>query len=215
MSLASEALKSARSLLNDDRKLHWSDVALMPKLRQAHREMQLELVLNGMPVVREVSALFTVDALATDLGSSLPLDLVDPIRMWERSATDSNASLADMDKVEILPNTEQGTTLRWWCWREEVITFLGATTDRVVKLFYKKGLVVPTKVTDPIGVTFGELYLGPRVASLVCDSAGKHDSAEVFKGDAHSNLDKIIRATMDHTPVRKRPFGFRMRRRLF
>lgn len=218
MSLVVEALKSARSLLNDDRKLHWSDVALMPKLRQGHREMQLELVLNGIPVIREVSALFTVAANAVTLGNDLPIDLVDPVMMWERAVGEADSQLIEMAGVTNLPNIEKDIRLRYWCWREEVISFLGATTDRVVKLSYKKGLPVPAKVSDSIGLTFGELYLGPRTAGLVCDSAGKHDSADVFKKMASDNIDKIIRAnvlTLQRNPARRRPFGFRMRQRRF
>ncbi len=215
MSLTAEALKIARTHLNDDRKLHWSDPTLMPKARQAHRELQLELVLNGIAVVREVSADFSVAKGAKDLGADLPTDLVDPIRMWEKGVGEPDELYREMDLKAFIPTVALESKLRYWCWREEVISFLGATEDRVVRLMYKKGLSVPNKVSDPIGLTFGELFIGPRIAAIVAASTGKDSSASAFNDEAYKNLDKIIRANvlpMQRTPVRKRPFGFRLRR---
>lgn len=214
MATVKEALALARTHLNDDRKLHWSDVTLMPKVRQAHRELQLELQLNGLAIVREVSADFTITAGDTAI-TSPPTDIVDPIRMFEKAVGEPDSMFKDMDLVTFLPNADKTEFLRVWCWREEAIEFLGANTDRVIRFRYKKGLTVPTKVTDSLGLTFAELFIGPRVASIVVDSTGKHDSAEVFKSEAYGNLDKIIRMNVlpgQRNPVRKRPFGFRLRR---
>jgi hypothetical protein len=194
------ALKIARTYLGDDRGVKFTDATLMPKLQQAHRELQLKLWLNGLPVTKEVSAIFTVPAGAVDLGVNQPTDLIEPQLMKEKAVGEPISRFIDMTEVNELPDVDQSDSLRYWCWREEIITLLGATTTREVRLDYIKGLTIPVLKTDPIGFILGEAFLGPRTAAL----AGA-DSNE----DAQNRLSEIIAANVrgsQSLPTRRRPY---------
>src|SRR5215831_188595 len=47
---AGDVLVSARTHLNDDEGIIWPDQKLFPKLREAHRMLQVALVANGVPI---------------------------------------------------------------------------------------------------------------------------------------------------------------------
>jgi hypothetical protein len=84
--LAGQVLDSARVHLNDVGKTIWPDSVLLPFLQEAHRELRVEVVLNGIPVTNEVTGVLSVPAQTTDLSSVVgyPLDMIVPIWLKER-----------------------------------------------------------------------------------------------------------------------------------
>jgi len=54
MAIATVALDSARTYLNDVNKQIWTDAVLLPFLREAYRDMTLVLWVNGIPVLRKI-----------------------------------------------------------------------------------------------------------------------------------------------------------------
>jgi len=216
MALAIDALKIARTLLNDDAMLVWHDSILLPKLAQAHTELVQKLELNGIPVVRAVTAAITVLAGATDLGVNLPTNIVEPSKMEERRPNEDISNTIPMTEVDYIPNLEKQDNLRYWAWLNETIQLLGANTDRVVHLYYMKSLPTPRSLTDALGVVGAESYLGPRVASLAASSVRDFANAKDKQATADASFDRIVRIQVkgqQNLPVRRRPFSYAMKNR--
>lgn len=173
MSISTAALKSARVYLNDINALTWTDSILMPFLQEAHGEMIQDLDLNSVGVLKYETSPITIPIGQLNMGANQPTNILEPIAMLERQPGADQESFVDMYQVAFLPHVDQTQYLTWWCWNAETIQFVGATTTREVVLRYKGSLVTPQLLTDPIGVIYGERYLGPRIAALAYYSIDK------------------------------------------
>lgn len=194
MSNLSVALASARTYLNDDAASTWTDAALIPKLQEAHRELQTMLWENGSPAVRAKSLAITVSSLAVTI--SLPADLLTPFKLQEYAATvETEADAIDMTETIYLPNrVVNATRLIHWSWSSEAIAFVGCTAARKVIIYYRKSITVPSASGDPIGILFGELYLGARAAAIAHGSVGNKDAFQIISGFAKENFQKVVAA---------------------
>jgi hypothetical protein len=195
MSLLSVALGSARTYLNDDAAQVWSDAALIPKLQEAHRELQIKLWEVNSPVVRKQSVEFLISAGATTL-TTPPADMLTPFKLVEyASIGETLVNAVDMTEQNFLPTgTPISNKLVWWSWKEELITFLGATVDRKVVVYYRKSIPVPASAGDPIGILFGELYLGARAGAIAHGSVGNKDAYGIMTALAADNFSKVVAA---------------------
>ena len=202
MATVQDALKSARSFLNDDAAITWSDAVLIPKLQEAHRELVLELELNHIPVVRAVSSIILVPAGSTDLGDNQPADMVEPTDLYERDVGGTMDDFEDMTELANLPNVSPVSSLLYWTWMDERIKFVGATQDREVLIRYRRRIPTPSVNTDDLGFLFAELYIGPRVAALASGN-------DRFTLQARENLEKIIQMNVvgqQSMPIRRLPY---------
>lgn len=214
MALTSVALDSARAYLNDTGKRIWTDVKLLPYLKEAHRDLQLQVWLHGIPVLNEKAAASTITAGDTTL--TLPSDFVEPIRLKEGAVGDTVDNFVDMIEKSFEPDDVQTTELRYWAYREEQVQLIGATADRDVILYYYKGLTLPTSAASQLGLTFGEMFIGPQTAGYAAGATGNTTLAsellfvsETQLGIAGSKLDAIIRANtkgMQTIPTRRKPY---------
>lgn len=212
MATVKDALNIARTLLNDDVALIWGDAVLMPKLRLAHVEMESKLILNGISVIIEETAAISVPALALNLSTNQPIDIVNPIKMVEYASGEDSSQAINMARKEFIPNWPQTDTLRVWAWRENLIIFVGATSIRNVILYYEKRLTAPILVSENLAVITSEAYLGPRVAAL---AEKDQNVAKIWNDIAQDNLSKLVRTQVkgqQSLPSRKLPFSWRSRR---
>jgi len=208
MATAQDVVDEASVLLGDPDQTKWDFAVLLPLLQKAHRELQVDLNLSGLPVLKEVSAILTVPALAVSLGALLPADLIEPVSLGERQSGTSDL-FNDMIQTTWEPEDVQTTTLRYWSWREENIVFLGATVAVDVKLRYIKGLTAPTSEGSPLGFINAQLFLGPRTAALAAAVAGNLAVAQALNADAEIQKAKVIRYNvkqMQAIPKRRRPY---------
>lgn len=213
MALASVALDSARTYLNDTGAQIWTNTVLLPYLKEAHKDLLLVLWLNGIPVIREKSASINVTAGALTL--TLPSDFIEPIWLKER-AQGSSDDWIPMAERDFEPDIRQDTTLKYWAYREEAINFVGATTNRSVLLQYWKSIADIVDATSPLGFIFAELFIGPQTAAYAANSVGNTTLAGelaytngVNVGVAGARLDMIIRANvkgMQNLPARRVPY---------
>jgi hypothetical protein len=206
MALASDAIRSARIYLNDINGITWSDSILMPLLQEAYSELMQELDLNQLGVLKYQTCPILVPAGHFNLGTDQPTNILDPISMMEKTPGMDDEDYQEMILVDYLPEVDQTDRLVYWAWRREVIMFVGATVDRTVILRYKGSLPVPNLLTDPIGITFGQTFLGPRVASLAYDSIGRDSSK--LTDIAQRNLYNLIKRGVleDQRPITRRPY---------
>lgn len=208
MALTSVALTQARTLLNDDLATVWTDASLFPKLQIAHQELQTALWEIGSPVVREEVGPLLVGIGETSLGEFQPADLLAPTRLFEYdwAAGPAYTGPVEMTEVFFIPsNVAQTATLRYWCWKEEIITFLGATEKRGVLIQYRKLLTVPTLVTSELGIAFAESYIGPRVAALAAGAVGNVNVLKIASGMATTNFARVLAANRGQQKPPYRP----------
>lgn len=200
---ASVALATARTLLNDDGGQLWLDVSLIPKLQEAHRELQVQLRANACPVTRG-TATSSVSAGSTTLGTP-PNDILEPITLWEKAAADPDSAYVRMTEYDPLPIVAQTSRLIWWKWTNEFIEFLGSTSARSVKIYYKRTMPVPTAAGDSLGVIDGELYIAPRTAALAYGSTGNTAAAQWCTDMANQALGDILIANRGRQRTNPRP----------
>lgn len=189
--LASVALDAARTLLNDDGVQLWTDLVLQTKLAVAHRELQVQLRANACPITRK-TVLATVLIGAITMPN--PDDMIEPVTLWEKGIGDVEADFIRMTESDPLPFTGGKDRLIHWRWTEEQFEFLGASTDREVKLLYKRSLIIPVTGTDPIGIIDGESFLGPRIAALAFGSTGNPQAADWCTNMAIQSIGDILNA---------------------
>jgi hypothetical protein len=144
---ASECISAAAAYLNDFGLLTWTKERLFAHLLQAHKQLQVRLMLNGLPVIKKTSDIIVVPVNQLDLNDDQPTDLVEPITVWERLSGSSD-NFVEMKEKGWEPETTQSSELRYWTWYGELIKFLGATTIRDVKVKYKASIGVPQAEDD-------------------------------------------------------------------
>lgn len=217
MAPASQVLESARTHLNDEYGSLWTDQKLMPKLQEAHRELQSTLFLAGIPVINDVSSVITVpantvDGVNVDMSAvtGYPNNLIRPIWMKERTVGQQNQDFIDMIEVDFIPSISKDTRLVYWAWIGQTIMLLGATNDVQVLLRYRGSIKIPAKVTDDCVVLFSETFLSYRTAALAIASTGQDNlKFQMLNSQAEMNLDKLTRTAIkegQNLPVRRVPY---------
>jgi hypothetical protein len=216
MALTSVALDSARAKLNDQGAIFFTDAKLLPHLKDAHRELQVILWREGLPIINEVSNAITVAAGATTFGANLPTDIIEVLTIKERDVG-SNDRYQDTTELEFIPEgMEQTDWMRYWAWQEEIVVMPGATKDRQMLIRYRKGLTIPTQGSDPIGFAFGELYLGPRTAALMAGALGNKSTKTELTSEAEMFIEMVVAANVraqQTLPARRLPYRWNRRRR--
>lgn len=194
----SVVLTTARTFLNDDAATNWTDNALMPKLQHAHRELQVKLRRAAAPVMKG-SYTETINPGGL-VFLAQPTDIIAPIQLWEKLPADPVQNYQLMTEADPLPNVATTTTLTWWAWVEEIVTFLGSTASRAVKMTYWRRITVPQANTDPVGFIDGELYLAPRTAAIAYGSTGDATSMATLATIADASLDQVILSNRGRAP---------------
>lgn len=208
MATAGATMQEAANYLNDFGLVNFTKEQLFALMMTCHRELQVILVLNGIPVIKEKSAIIDIPANQLDMGSNQPADLIEPVSCWER-LHGSNDNFVPMIEKGWEPEIQPSSELLYWTWRGEKILFVGATTERDVKLYYKGGIAVPTQEGDALGFLFAENYLGPKTAAKMAAILGGEKAAEYLFKLADSCLDQVIRMNVvgqQALPARRRPY---------
>ena len=202
-----DILDEAAALLNDPTQKMFTDVILLPYVKRAFEDLQLELHVSQVQVLNEISTVQTVNALATAF-PSLPADLVQPSKMEERSVGSAD-TFTPMYEKEWEPNASQDVSLRYWVWREQVINFIGATTAREVKLYYLKSLTSIIDAGSIIPVNYCKSYMAARTAYYAAAYVGENPTkAKMLRDDADEALEKLMTIDANRRqslPVRRIP----------
>ncbi len=210
--------QSCRGYLNDIDGITWTDAHLLPLIQEAHKELQAHLSLNDIAVVRvqvtnapNISGLnFPAGATSLTAAGLMPHDLLEPIALSERDWGDTTPEdYIGLERLPFLPNYSQNNFLYFWTWMGEDILFLGATTARDLQIRYRSSLSTPLNMNSTIGFLRGELYVGPRAASLACLVSGDPKKGMLLQQQADKNLDIVIRSNV------KNDQGVGVRRRAY
>lgn len=212
---AQDVLDSSAALLNDQAKQIFTDAVMLPYLKIAYDELQEELELNAIPVTNVKSAAIVVTAGVLGIGDTgqpaLPTDLISPISLYERSSG-TNDSYTEMTHVEFLPNiTTLIDVLGYWAWMGQFIKFIGANTDRDVKIEYTGMVLTPiASVSTVISLYNAKTFLEYRTAALGAQFIGENkersDDLNVF---ARLGMDRLLGINVkgeQSIVTRRRPF---------
>lgn len=151
--------------------------------------------------------------------NSLPKDLIAPQRLWERTNELTAEDYIDMQQVEFLPPYNTKTTdLVYWTYQDEGLFFIGATSDRQLRLDYIADTLPPIiDPTDSINVINAQSFLNYRTGALCAEFIGENPTrAQSLNGDAQLAMDRFLQIDVKDKqgmPTRRRPFqaGFRGR----
>lgn len=206
--LASEVLaRVAAVYMNDPAKVTWTDVIMIPSLKAAWDDLQLQLLAVGARVFdEEVASPLSVAIGATTLAAP-PADMIWPIAMHERNVGQTDKDWVPLLQEEWEADEEQGPQLERWIYREDKVQFLGATTTREVKLRYRKFLNPIVDASSDVAIVLANNFLAPRTAALLSGFKGANPiRATACNSEADEALEKIKGIYVKQkqgTPVRR------------
>jgi hypothetical protein len=194
----SQVLAMARTYLNDDSAAFWPDPTLIPKVQEAHREMQVKLWLIGSPIVRGLFSDHLISAYTGPgvniFGAGGPNDFLIPISMQE-APNPANTPYTPMTEIDFIPPSyPAGPTLTYWVWDALAgqIYFPWCTANRSITIQYRRSILIPNISTDLIGVISGERYLAPRAAAIAAGAVGNKVLSDILTAEAEENFDRVI-----------------------
>ena len=213
--IAGDVMDRAAVLYNDAAKSIVTYAVQIPYVNVALDELQETMELNNVPMTNEVSSILAVTVGITDIGGStgpaLPADLIEIQGAYERM-TGSNEDFQIMSKVEFLPPfVVTVEALIYWAWTDQTIQFLGATTNRDVRLNYIGAVLAPiTASSTPITLFNAKSFLAYRTAALLSEFVGENktraDELNSFAGAALDRFLGINTKGRQSIATRRRPF---------
>lgn len=201
----------------------FTDALLVPFGSSAQRRIFKAMKIAGLMTANNEAA-FTIPAGTnhidwTDPGSGLvlPNDFEQPLKLWEKASTDPDSAYIEMsNNSELLPTVDQIDTLRYWVWEDSgpngtmAIKFLGATSDRIVKILY---LREGPKIVDGTSTLYVPGSTDAMASCMVwlADKSRGSDWAADSKAEYLSDLDDLMRVFKkgeQRRPRRRPPYGF-------
>lgn len=210
--LASDVLDEAASLLSDTAKAQWTNTVLLPYLKMAHAELELELFSVGARKVKEVTAILSVPSGTTSFSTAtiLPSDFIQPIKLEECLPGSNNWR-------DVVPTTIDDLVspaldyIAFYCFRNQDIRINPPSIARSARLVYRASLSSITATSSPIATFQSRLFLSHRTAS----NASAFNGTNVERGSAlgtlaDNYLNKLISIELRNQQslsYRRRKFG--------
>lgn len=182
-----EVTDGAAALLGDAAKLTWTDDILLPYVKEAHQEIQNDLILNGFRPFEEISAVLTIPAGTTTLPvvSSIA-DFFLPSKMEEANVGSTDFSW--MIEKDWEPDIQPGTSLTYWAFRSNGVHFIGATQDRSLRLYYTRGtLGAVDAVTRILNINNAVPIYTAKTAYLAATFKGRNPKASLELKEIYGN----------------------------
>lgn len=159
--LAQVVMDAAAALCNDTVKERYSYVVQVPYLQQAIDKVTNDLINAQVSNLKEESAILSFPAGSTLINEvsvpALPVDFLEPIMVEERRSGTTD-TFVELDEAEWEPEEQQQETLRVYSYREGEYKFVGATTNRDLKISYYKTLAI---ITSEVSIIPGRTLAAP------------------------------------------------------
>lgn len=202
-----DVLLSARSVyLNDPSAVRLPDTKLIPALKVAQGMLETSLEENGVQCKNKTED--KVIAAGVLEYTPLPADYIWPVKLEER-ASGSSDLFVPMSMRRWTPQEFKGDFLKYWTWNSDKIQFLGANTDREVRLYYQATFPALNIATDAV-YGYAHEYYSAKVAGFAHFFLEQSPTlAAECDRIAETHLDQIIRILVKKgqaMPVRRRPF---------
>lgn len=190
----------------------WTNVVLLPCLQSAYDELETLLNIAEVPLQKKRSAVITVEIGDTEL-DEYPADFIEPIKLEERNMGSTDL-YAPMTRTEWDINAVPGPVLGYWDYRDNKILFLGATTDRDVRVYYVRSLTPLSSSSINIEIPQAKNFLAFRTAQIAINDIGNMPTkAESFQAEIDEAKDKLIRRLLKNTQgLGVRRMGYKGRR---
>lgn len=191
----SVVLDAARAYLNDPGATIWTDAKLIPLAQEAHRELQSKLWNIGSPLVKDQSSPIPIPASSapTDLTSTTlaPANMITPTYLQE-SLLFGGPYQPMLETSYLSPGYIPQSSLIYWMWKGEHLFTAPSYVPRYVVIRYRNIITIPTVSTSDIGISFGEIYMSPRLAALAFGIIKEFDSSKAMSELATANLGDFI-----------------------
>jgi len=210
-------LLEAAAMCGDRNQTLYTDDKLLPLIKRANRDLNMELALAGINVVEGEHTSTTIAAVTGVEHPNSPNDLSIPIKLWERlDASVSNQDWVIMEERDWDPAEEQVEDLKVWKFSGEKILFRGATAAHKVRMLYRRNLQDIVDVNSAITVVNGDHFLAAKTASYAARFVGKNASLGAeLNGEATIALGLLlgVRIREDQNEVlRMKPYSMNYRR---
>lgn len=211
--LASEVMDEAAALMNDAGKYTWGYTQLLPYLQRAYSTLELNLFLNGVRSLKEVSAIIPVAALESVV--TLPADFVQAISMEERAlgSADGFVGVAESDWDQAV----SADSIMYWNWREDGLKINAPKIPREIRLRYRKGLTAITGANSNITILLSKGFLSAKTAANASAfGASNVERAAILNSEAGECLTMLINSEIRNqqgSKFRRRPYGANRRAR--
>ena len=206
-----DVFNRTRALLNDLDAIIYTDEVLLPFVQAANDELSDHLISNGVPVQKQIEE--DIDVATGEIELTLPLDLIVPVRLFEKADGANDDTYIPMTRKSWEPVDAQTEILQYWVWRNQQILFLGATTDRTVRLLYIRMLAEIVDENSDVEVIGSVNFLSNKVASLAAGSIGGNDvDSQKWELKSIPHRDKLLQiAVRNGQSLRGRRKPFRLR----
>jgi hypothetical protein len=222
--VAKEIMDSSAALLNDINLTVYTYAKQVPFLNIALDDLQEVLQANNVAITNKTDTEIVVNAGVLTIGGgggdpALPNGLIEIQRLWER-LNGSSSNYIPMVRKEFLPLlVTQTSSLIYWAWMDQVIKFIGATTDRQIRIDFISDVIPKiADENDNIDIIGSQSFLTYRTASLCAQYLGENETrANLLNGEANSSIDKLLSINTkgrQAITTRRRPFmaGYKSRR---
>ena len=218
--IQSAALLNDQGLATNGVPTLFTPVAQMAYLNMALAELRESLEQYNVQLTNAVTTTLVVLTGVTQLlQNQLPFDLIAIQNLQERDNGQTSEDWQDMQRCEFLPGfTVQTTSLVYWAYQNQTLQFIGATSDRQLRMGYiADKLPKIVDPSDPINLINAQSFLNYRCAALCAEFIGENQTrAQSLNQDAQMSLDRFLQINMKDKqvyPARRRPFlaGYRGR----
>jgi len=223
---AGQVTSLVRSLLNDAEGNLFTDSVLLPYANAAYRKVQRALaniqsgsflsdnVLLMVPAVAGTDPSLQVSITdATAPPNQLPIDLLVPLKLWERASgsSDDFIEMTDLTDHGGLPSQPQGLALEYWEWRADGLYFIGATQDTQIRLRYEKAYPALADATSAVLVRDAVETIAYFTAAMAAAARGAPQAARWDGAGSDGLEDLLLRATQreQYSGRRRRPYTSR------
>jgi hypothetical protein len=173
--LVSEVLAGAKTLLGDSNSIFFTDDVLIPYVKEAHSEIQNDLILNGFRPFEVISIVINIPANTKEIPVP-PADLFLVQKIEE--ANPGGTDWMEMMERSWEPNVTPSTILQFWAFRGYKVQFVGCTQSRDIKLYYlSQNAGVVGSAASNINLTNALPVYSSRVAYLAAQFKGRNKDA--------------------------------------
>lgn len=186
-----ECIDDAQALLGDPSGVKFTDASCLFAFGRAYRELFAEMLSLEIPRIKNITTVTLTAGLTSLTPAAAGIsDFGELIEVEERLSGSSE----DFMPVEIVDKLQQGQSsdvLGEVVWRLDALYFIGATTERQLRITYYASGSPPT--SGSVGVDDSRNYFGARIASIVGPPKGHLVDARELRAEA----DMYLRALVD------------------
>lgn len=216
--VANEITAQVAVLLTDPTQSYWSDEILLPLLDKANDELALLFEQHELPILLEEQSPVTQVEQGDTTMDEVPTDMIEPIRMWERSPATGEKWNEVRQVINVDKNYMNGNRVSEWAWRHNKIYINPPTGPREVMLDYFRTILPLNTSTSVVEVPKAKTWLAARTAQLACLHVGNNPTRyEELTPEVIRAEDILIRTMGKRVQgaygVRRRPYRGAMNRR--